>query len=366
MSRAKKPSSTPPASRVTVQEVADLAGVSIGTVSRVINNVPGVKPSVFQKVQTAIEELGWSPNIAAQNIRASSSRMIGFIFSDIRNSLYASMTKGAEELLSSKGYLLVTASSDGHPDREVALIDLFKRRRADGMILTIQEENNHAVLAAIAGSGIPYVMLEREDTLGSVSIGADHFRGTRQAVEYLIGLGHKRIALITGGRGTRVARDRLRALETALIAAGIDPDPELLCLESFSAEYGLRQTQRLMSMANPPTALLSMGVRLLPGVLEALQLLNKKFPDDISLICSNDTEISRIMTPQITAVRYDALALGRMAAESLVDQIEGRTAGTTAVRIDIPTELILRDSCRVVMQPAPAQVSEKKVSIKDA
>ncbi|SHG77164.1 LacI family DNA-binding transcriptional regulator [Pollutimonas bauzanensis] len=348
MARVKKVASQSSPARITVQEVADLAGVSIGTVSRVINNVPGVKPAVIKKVQGAIDELGWSPNIAAQNIRTSSSRMIGFIFSDIRNSLYSSMTKGAEEVLSTRGYLLVTASSDGNPEREVVLIDFFKRRRADGMILTIQEENNNAVLAAIANSGIPHVMMEREIPMGSISIGADHFRGTRQAVQYLLGLGHRRIALITGGRGTRVARDRIRALEEALASAGIEPDPNLFCIDSFAAEYGLSQTQRLMNMKEPPTALLSMGVRLLPGVLEALQLLGKKIPDDLSLICSNDTDIARIVTPQITAVRYDALALGRMAAESLIDQIEKRTHEDRPVRIEIPTELILRNSCRAI------------------
>lgn len=344
MARAKRNSSSSP--RVTVQDVANRAGVSVGTVSRVVNNVPGVTPAVVQKVQAAIEELGWRPNVAAQNIRSSASRMIGFIFSDIRNPLYASMTKAAEEVLSSKGYLLVTASSDGVPEREVALIDLFRRRRADGMILTIQEEDNPAVLSAIASSGIPHVMLERDAQRGSISIGADHYRGTRQAVEYLIGLGHTRIALITGGRGTRVARDRLRALESALRDAGIEPDPDMLCLDSFSEDYGLRQTQRLMNMSEPPTALVTMGLRLLPGVLEALQLMGKRFPDDVSLICGNDNDIARIMTPQITAVRYDALALGRLAAESLLERIEGRSTGDAPVRIDIPTELILRGSCR--------------------
>lgn len=348
MARAKNrgaPSSPP---RITVQEVADHAGVSIGSVSRVINNVPGVRPATVQKVHAAIEELGWSPNIAAQNIRTPSLRMIGFIFSDIRNSLYSSMTKGAEEVLSTKGYLLVTASSDGIPERELELMDFFKRRRADGMILTIQDENHSAVLSAISDWGIPHVMMEREIPMNSVSIGADHLHGTRHAVEYLLGLGHRRIALVTGGRGTRVARDRIRALEEALRAAGIEPDPTLLCQDSFSAEYGLSQTQRLMNMKEPPTALLSMGVRLLPGVLEALQLLGKKIPDDLSLICGNDSDIARIMTPQITAVRYDALALGRMAAENLIDQIENHTHQDTSVRIEVPTELILRQSCKAV------------------
>src|SRR5690606_21110798 len=158
--------------------------------------------------------------------------------------------------------------------------------------------------------------------------------------------------MITGGQGTRVAHDRLQALKMALESAGVPLIPELLCLDSYAAEYGLRQTQRLMSLSQPPTAILSLGVRLLPGVLEGLQIMGKHFPDDVSLICGNDTDIARIMRPQITAVRYDALALGRMAAESLIDQIESGARSDASVRIDVPTELVLRESCRAVVVPA--------------
>lgn len=347
MPPGKTPAS-PSTARLTAQDVATHAGVSLGTVSRVVNNVSGVKPAVAERVRAAISELGWAPNIAAQNMRNASSRMIGFIFSDIRNPLYASMAKGAEEVLGAKGYLLVTASSDGIPDREVALIELFKRRRADGMILTVEQENNDAVLAAIRSADIPHVMMERELPIGSTSIGADHYRGTRHAVDYLLSLGHRRIALISGGPGTLVARDRLRALVDSLAAADLDVDPDLLCLESFASEYACRQTQQLLRRPNPPTAILSLGARLLPGVLEGLQLMGKRYPDDVSLICSNDTDIARIVTPAVTAVRYDAMGLGRVAAESLLDQVAGRLGGGTVSRIEVPTELVLRGSCRAV------------------
>lgn len=262
-----------PQNRLTVQDVARHAGVSIGTVSRVINNVPGVTPAVSMKVRAAIEDLGWTPNLAAQNIRSSSSRMIGFIFSDIRNSLYARMTKGAEEVLTAKGYLLVTASSDGKPEREVALLELFKARRADGMILTVEDESNPLVNEAIARASMPRVMMERELAIGGTSVGADHYRGTRRAVSYLIGLGHRRIAMIAGGRGTRVARDRQRGLEDEMAAHGLAVDPDLLRLDSFASEYAYRQTQLLLELEQPPTALLSFGVRLLPGVISALRTM---------------------------------------------------------------------------------------------
>lgn len=334
--------------RLTAQDVAEHAGVSIGTVSRVINEVPGVKPAVAAKVRKAIEELGWSPNIAAQNIRASSSRMVGFIFSDIRNSLYAMMTKGAEEVLSARGYLLVTASSDGRPEREVALINLFKRRQADGMILTVERESEPAVNEAVSCAAMPYVMMERELPLGGLSVGVDHYRGVRQATDYLLGLGHRRIAMITGGRGTRVARDRTRALQDSLAAHGLSIDEALLKPDSYSSEYGYRQTMLLLGMREPPTAILSLGVRLLPGVVAALRGLGKDFPGDVSLICSNDTDLATIASPQITAIRYDAMALGRLAAESLLERIGARTLHAEPQRIELPTELVLRGSCRAL------------------
>ncbi|WP_210277952.1 substrate-binding domain-containing protein [Methylobacterium radiotolerans] len=334
--------------RLTAQDVAERAGVSIGTVSRVINEVPGVKPAAVAKVRKAIEELGWSPNIAAQNIRASSSRMIGFIFSDIRNSLYAMMTKGAEEVLSARGYLLVTASSDGRPEREVDLINLFKRRQADGMILTVERESEPAVNEAVSCAAMPYVMMERELPLGGLSVGVDHYRGVRQATDYLLGLGHRRIAMITGGRGTRVARDRTRGLQDSLAAHGLSIDEDLLKPDSYSSEYGYRQTMLLLGSHDPPTAILSLGVRLLPGVVAALRGMGKDFPGDVSLICSNDTDLATIASPQITAIRYDAMALGRLAAESLLEQIGARSLSVEPRRIELPTELVLRGSCRAI------------------
>ncbi|TDR93307.1 substrate-binding domain-containing protein [Enterovirga rhinocerotis] len=334
--------------RITAQDVAARAGVSIGTVSRVINSVPGVKPAIAAKVQKAIDELGWSPNLAAQTIRASSSRMIGFIFSDIRNPLYAMMTKGAEEVLSARGYLLVTASSDGQAAKEVALINLFKRRRADGMILTVEREGDAEVNQTVSRASMPYVMMERELPIGGMSVGADHYNGIRQATDYLLGLGHRRIAVITGGRGTRVARDRMRAFQDSLAARGMAPDDDLMKLDSFASEYGYRQMSVLLGMRDPPTAVLSLGVRLLPGVVSGLRNLGKSYPDDVSLICSNDTDLATMASPPITAVRYDAMALGRLAAEALLDRIGSGEALTSPLRIELATELVLRGSCRAL------------------
>lgn len=330
--------------RVTANDVAREAGVAVGTVSRVANGAPTVTEEVRNRVLQAIQKLGWAPDIAAQGMRGMPARMIGFVFSDIRNPLYSHMVKGAEDALSEKGYMLVVASSDGLPEREIALIQLFSGRRADGMLLTVEEETNVALQRAIQRVGIPFVMVERELPLPIDTVGAAHQQGTYQAAQYLLSIGHRRIALLSGGRHNRVGRDRLAGFLQAHEEAKVPVDSALLRLESFAAEYGFRETQSLIGQPKRPTAIISAGQHLLSGVLEAIRLKGLSIPGDISLIASNDTELARLATPPITAIRYDAYALGREAALQLLRRVNGE-ASSEPVRIEIPTEFVLRQSC---------------------
>ncbi len=342
---SKPPPSVPATARVTVHDVARAAGVSIGTVSRVVNGAPTVKPAARERVLRAIAELGWSPSLAAQAMRGAASRMVGFIFSDIRNPLYPAMIKGAEDVLTQHGYLLMVGSSDGLPEREIALIDLFARRKADGLLLTVEEESHAGMKQALAASRIPTVLLERELTPPVPAVGADHYTGTRQAVEYLLGLGHQRIALISGGRTNRVGRDRLRGVVDAHRAAHVPLDEQLLRLDSFSSEYAFRQTQLLLGMAAPPTALIAAGMHLLSGVLSAVRMKGVRIPQDLSLVASNDSPLAQLATPPVTVIRYDAYALGREAALLLLQSLQSPDTPLPTVRVEVPTELLIRESC---------------------
>lgn len=331
--------------RVTVRDVASAAGVAIATVSRVVNGVPTVAEDVRAKVLVAIEQLGWTPSAAAQTMRGISTRMVGFIFSDIRNPLYAAMIKGAEEVLSEHGYILMVASSNGSTQREVELLALFKRRGADGLIFSVEREGSPDVSLSLQTTGLPVVLLEREiEALNINAVGADHTHGVRMAAEYLMSLGHRRIAMISGGKGNRVARDRYRGLEQAMSKAGVAISPELMKLDSFDTDYAYRETQIMLGLPQPPTAIITLGMHLLAGVLPAIRMKGLSIPDDISLIASNDSELAQLANPAVTVIRYDAQALGREAARLLLRQFneEHSAAGT---RIEIPTELIVRASC---------------------
>ncbi|CAM3553124.1 substrate-binding domain-containing protein [Bordetella sputigena] len=333
----------PRPARVTVHDVARAAGVAIGTVSRVVNGAPTVTAEVRQRVEDAIARLGWQPSAAAQAMRGAPTRMVGFIFSDIRNPLYSSMIKGAEDVLSEHGYMLVVASSDGQPAREIALMELFKRRRADGMLFAVEEENNSEVLRCVAGAGYPIVLLEREMAAALGAVGADHLSGTRHATAHLLALGHRRIALISGGRHNRVGRDRLAGLVQAHEAAGVPLDPALLRLDSFSPEYGQREVQLLLDLPDPPTAIVAAGMHLLPGVLHGIRMKGLQVPRDVSLVASNDSQLAQLVTPAVDVIRYDGYALGREAALLLLRRMHGETV-PPGTRIEVPTEFVLRAS----------------------
>jgi LacI family transcriptional regulator len=329
--------------RPTATDVAKLAGVSVGTVSRVINRNPSVTSDARQKVLAAAAELNWRPNAVAQSMRTASTRLIGCIFSDIRNPLYNAIMKGAEEALSEQGYVMVVASSGAKSKREAALIDVFAGRRADGLLLSITDESSPEVLESIKAAGIPTVLLERDLTLGLTSVGTDHCSGMKRATQYLISLGHKRIALITGGQKNRAGRERLKGVQDALREANIPVDPTLMRLESLASDYAFQETQYLLGMKDPPTALISGGNQMLAGVLRAARLKGVSIPDDLSVISSGDTELAQLASPSVTVISWDLEATGRSAANALLQMLEG--ADGPLGRIEQPNELILRDSC---------------------
>lgn len=340
-----------PARRLTARDVAAHAGVSVGTVSRVVNGVTTVKAEVRQRVEQSMAALRWTPNLLAQNMRGRATRMVGFIFSDVRNPLYASMIKGAEDVLTPNGYMLVVASSDGLPEREEAFIELFKQRQAEGLIFSIAQETHAGVRAALAAAPFPFVMLEREIDLPAGTVGADHASGTRHAARYLLALGHRRIAMVSGGRDNKVGRDRVRGFLAAHEEAGVAADMSLVRRDSFAEEYGFHQAQLLLDLPNPPTAIVILGQHLLRGVLSAVRSKGVKVPEQLSLIVSNDSELAQLATPAISVIRYDSYALGREAAQLLLRRLR---EGPSAVNghVVIPTEFIVRDSCAALRRGA--------------
>ena len=331
------------ARQVTVKDVAIAAGVSAGTVSRVTSNNPTVQPAVRARVLSAIGRLGYRPNAVAQSMRTAETKLIGCVVSDFSNPLYSAILKSAEAVLSEQGYTLVIASSDERIDREVLLIETFARRRVDGLIAVLSDEEDPRLLHALRDAAIPLLLMERDMDAHADAIATDHSGGTRRATEYLLSLGHRRIALVTGRLATRSGRDRVAGYRAAHAAGGVRVDDALIRCESLTTSFAFTETQRLFSLSEPPTAIIAGGNLMLAGVLRALGILGRAVPSNVSVLSSGDTELAELASPPVTVIRWNLAEFGREAAELILHRLQNRNA--PARRVVVPCELVLRKSC---------------------
>jgi len=331
--------------RVTMRDVARVARVSLGTVSRVVNENPSVAVDARERVLKAIEGLGWRPNAVARSMRTATTRTIGCIVPDIRNPLFAGIVKGAEEVLSERGYTLMVASSDEKPVQDRKLINLFLQRRTDGLLLAPTDDTDAQTQASIRDIDAPTVLMERDrpDDLDSVCSNQSH--GIQMAVNYLFSLGHERIALVTGSRRNRAGRERYIGFERAFANAGRALEPALLRLESFSAGYAYRETLDLLSLREPPTAIIVAGSFMLAGVLRATAVRGRRIPEELSVISTGDTDLAELAPPSFTVIRWDLALLGREAASLLLERLASPDVPHEPKHLQVPTEVILRRSC---------------------
>lgn len=328
-------------SRPTVRDVARQAGVSLGTVSRVLNGVPEVSPDIQKRVKTAIRELGFVPHGVAQSLRSRSSRAVACIIPNIGLPLFSQHVAGAENVLQRMGYSIVLMNTHDDAQRERDAFSLVEQRRLDGVITSITSEANLQFLQRSRETGFPVVLLER-DVQGIDSVLADHRAGARKATEYLLALGHRRISLITVTTENWPGRERKAGMSEAYTERGLAPPLDLMFFSGTTIEYGQRVGHHVLTQENRPTAFI-VGANQIIGVIRAIRLVGLRIPQDVSLICLGETEFSDVFQPPVTTVRWDLSGLGRMAAEILVSRLsDGRAS---AQRVILPVELVLRESC---------------------
>lgn len=330
--------------RITIRDVARKAGVAVGTVSRVLNDHGSVSPDLRHKVGDAIRSLGYEPNAVARSMRVGATRTVACAIRDISTTGFGDFVKAAEERLRERGYTLILANTDERPDREIELIRTFTTRQVDGIIMTISAEEDAVLGRAIAAAPVPLVLMDRDAGVPADVAAIDHRGGARRATAHLIGLGHRRIALVTGQPTMRPAHERIAGFWDAFGAAGLEPDPDLVRTGGFTAAFGFAATTALLDRAPPPTAVIAGGMAMLPGVLRAVRERGLLIPRDISIVAGADTDLAALAHPAITAVRWDNAAWGRTAVELLLDRMAAGPDGQPR-RETIETELVERESC---------------------
>jgi LacI family transcriptional regulator len=327
-----------------MREVAERAGVAMSSVSRVLSGHPDVSPRMRRLVMEAVRELKYQPDLLAQGLRLGKTFSVGFAVSDIANPVLAEIITGAEKRLRAAGYSLLLTNSEGTPELDIEHIVLLERRRVDGLILSLVDEHHPDVVAALGQVTCPIVLVDRDipDGVTARSAAFDHAEGMRQATKHLLELGHRRFALITGGP-ERPARERRQAFEETL--AGVDGAEHQVYPGEFSVEHGREATTEILAQHPRPTAIIAGGNMLMEGALVRLKEAGVHVGSDVSFVGCDDLAVAELHMPPIAVVRRDSRAIGELAAELLLADLEPDGDGNARRELVLPTEFVARASC---------------------
>jgi LacI family transcriptional regulator len=329
---------------VTIRDVAKAAGVSLSSVSRALNGGKNVSAKVARDVTAAANRLGYQPDFVARGLRTRSTGMVGCLVSDIANPLNAAIVRAAEAHLRDAGYMLVVASTGNDPARERAAAGEFRGRRLDGMLVAPGSDANDKTWHELTADGTPVVIVDRDPLEEDPAVLVDHRAGARAATRYLIGLGHRRIALLTANARMRPSRERIAGFQDTFCEAGLDPAGALLCIQPSPMDFAHADALALLRGTARPTAIIALGTRILAGALRAARDVGLSVPGDLSVLSVGDVDLAAVHTPAITALRWSLDDVGRAAAELLLQRVRGDTAGAQS-RALLPVDLVLRESC---------------------
>jgi LacI family transcriptional regulator len=329
--------------KLTIAEIAAQAGVSIPTVSRVLNGRPDVAPATRVRIEQIIRESGYVRSSAAKALRKGSSGIIDLLVPDL-NQYTTEIARGVEEALERTGLRLALSFTHNESYGERQWLDKIADRVTDGAILVLARGQSSR-LDELRRRGIPFVVVDHRGELGPdvPSVGATNWAGGRMAVEYLLSLGHRRIAMIAGPPSLRCSLDRIAGYRAALEVAGIPIDPELIRPGDFRLQSGYTQTSALLALSDPPTAIFAGNDLQAMGAYKALYLRNMLVPERMSVIGFDDTSLTTIVSPSLTSVRQPLFDMGRVATTMLLRLIAGESLDSP--RVELATTLITRESC---------------------
>ena len=329
--------------RVTIREVADEAGVSIATVSRVLNGRDDVAPETRELVSRIIQERGYIANRGARGLSAGRTGLVGLLVPLVFPAYFAAILSGATEALQDHDLRAVLSPTQHEHDREVTLLDRLMHGLTDGALIVLPEESSDE-LGRLVDAGYRFVVVDPlmplDDRIASVS--AANTSGADQAIKHLLGLGHRRIAIITGPRGWVATEERRRGYHAALAAAGVLPDPRLEVESNFEIDGGEQAAYQLFDLADPPTAIFAFNDNHAIGAIRAARAPGLRVPEDLSIVGFDDVEHATVVTPALTTVRQPLAEMGRTAVSLLMRLLERHSLET--LHVELATRLVVRES----------------------
>lgn len=333
---------------VTINDLARHAKVSPATVSRVINSSGYVSTATRSRVEQAIAELGYRPDARARSLRGMPSGLVALLIPDILNVFYTSLSQIIEDRLRQAGYTMLLGITKDDSELYGNYLNQFWELKVDGIIFVPPPDAGKCVgtLKDMVDRGMPVVEVNRRQTEQCLdSVQADNFQGAKLGTEYLVSLGHQRIALIVGSPDTSTGRDRLEGYRWVMTNAGLAIDPAWIKVGEFSKAYGMAATSELISLAPRPTAIFTTSNRLLMGAMTVLVEHQIRVPDDMSILSFDDSEWLSFWQPPITAVDVAVGEMGTLAVELLMRWITSNHRPDTPRTYSLSTSLIERRSC---------------------
>ncbi|MDQ2716728.1 MAG: LacI family transcriptional regulator [Chloroflexota bacterium] len=330
-------------SRPTIAQIAQIAGVSVPTVSKVLNGRTDVAQQTRDRIERVIEENGFVRNRAARALRKGKTGLVDLILPRLDDEYYLPILEGVEQVLREAGVRLVLTSTNYKPENEVQWIDTVTDHSTDGILLVLPSEE---AIKHLDRSGLPFVLIHNQGDPHSTtpSVRITSWEGGYVATHYLIKLGHQRIAYIGKTAQALDAIERIAGYRAALDEAGLPLDPRLQCAGDFTEVDGYIATKLLLELPEPPTAIFAGNDRQAVGVYQALHELGVRIPGEMSVIGFDNLPYTKIMNPSLTTVHAPRLELGRNAAMMLLHLINKEPLEMT--RVVLPTHFVARQSCQ--------------------
>ncbi len=330
--------------RTTIAQIASEAGVSITTVSKVLNQAPGVAAGTRERIEKIIAERDYVQSHAARLLRKGQSGLIDLAIMRLEGGYDLGIMEGVQDALETTGYRLVVFATHEDQDLERRWLRRVLEQTTDGVLLLLPYERT-GLAQILVEHQIPCVAIgdRNEEQTTVPSVGSTIWQGGYTATEYLIGLGHRRIGIITGPLTLRTSRARLAGYREALESARIPVDASLILEGNYLLGDGYQQTCAMLDLAEPPTAIFAGNDAQAAGVYRALYERDIKIPTQVSVIGFDDVMYAPQMSPPLTTIRQPLAEIGRLAATLLLGMIEGEAM--TMQHVELSTSLVIRESC---------------------
>ncbi len=328
--------------------IAQQADVSIATVSRVINNRPGVSDDTKQRILQLLEANAYVPDNNARTLRTSKSKAIGFLISNFANPFFITIYQGLESVCREQGYNIVIGNTNESVKQERDQIDLFLSYRIAGIVASFVGPQE-STLKKLKNYGTSILALDRQKAnITADTVTMDNIGGARQQVGHLAALGHKNIALIHGQPTDVVAGERLKGFKEGMTEHGLDIRPEYMLSGALNESEAYLAAIKLLNMERRPTAVVAHNNLMTIGAYKAIKDMRLRIPQDISIIGFEDFDFAAYLNPGLTMIERSLHQMGEISARMVIERIENRYTGQPRI-ISFPARLKVRDSCAPVL-----------------